>query len=427
MMAAWIPLLRRIWARALKDLHRSVDGLGVILQRRHAVLPLGLALAALAASPAAAQAPSDQAAPNPIGDLVQELPIIGGGTAAPGLPSLPGRPGSGAEQPSQPAGPPAAPEPGPTTKAPPTDAGGGTGDGGQNTDGESGAEPATASDLDGRGSGDDAARKGASAPKDSAARPATGAAAAGSSVGSASGAGPAGDGGIVNQAPPEAEHGTLERIVTVVPWPVDVAIALLAGLLGLMTVRSARDRRRLAEAERLAMTDPLTGLPNRQDAELHLQRLAAVAARSGRPLAVAIVDLDHFKAINDDFGHQAGDASLRGVARALRGELRDADHVGRLGGEEFVAILPDTGTEEACAVAERIRERIAAMPRKVDRRVTASLGVAAMPDDAASVDDLMAAADRALYAAKKAGRDRVIWAGALDDAARRERHPTVPA
>jgi diguanylate cyclase (GGDEF)-like protein len=144
-------------------------------------------------------------------------------------------------------------------------------------------------------------------------------------------------------------------------------------------------------------------------------------------VAIALVDLDHFKAVNDDFGHQAGDATLRGVARALRSELRDADHVGRLGGEEFLAILPDTGPQEAVAVAERIRERIAAMPRKVDRAVTASVGVAAMPGDATGVDQLMGAADRALYAAKDGGRDRVVWSGALeqqrDDGRRRAAVP----
>jgi diguanylate cyclase (GGDEF)-like protein len=434
--------------------------LGVILHRRHAALTIGLAVAALAAPSAAAQAPSDEpappagaerlpidpagiahgvttgvagaleGAPEPVGGVVQALPpLVDGALAAPGPLPVPD------EGPSRGAGPPSSPaphEPAPTGIEPPAAlTGGEPADSSQISGGGAVAgTPAKAEGSDGGDRGRTAGEAKGSAPEVAAAHAAARVTTTSSSGDVAGGGGPAGGAGIANLPPPEREHerGALERIVTVVPWPVDVAIALLAGLLALMTVRSVRDRRRLKEAERLAMTDPLTGLPNRQDSALYLQRLAAASARSGRPVAIALVDLDHFKAINDDFGHQAGDATLRGVARALRSELRDADHVGRLGGEEFLAILPDAGPEEAVAAAERIRERIAAMPRKVDRQVTASLGVATMPRDATGVVALMAAADRALYAAKEAGRDRVVWAGALDDAPQgSERRTAVPA
>src|SRR5699024_2520747 len=124
----------------------------------------------------------------------------------------------------------------------------------------------------------------------------------------AAGGAPASAHAAAAEAPSERglDRGALERIVAVVPWPVDAAIALLTALLGLMTARSVRDRRRLAEAERLARTDALTGLPNRPDAELFLRRLVASSARTGRPLSIALADLDHFKAINDEFGHAAG-------------------------------------------------------------------------------------------------------------------------
>jgi diguanylate cyclase (GGDEF)-like protein len=225
--------------------------------------------------------------------------------------------------------------------------------------------------------------------------------------------------------PAVGERGGLERIVAIVPLPVDVALAVMAALLALMTFRSVRDRRRLAAAEHLARTDGLTGLSNRQDLEGILESLIARAHRSGRPVSVALIDLDHFKAINDDFGHAAGDATLRNVARALTSELRLGDHVGRYGGEEFLAILPDLGAHEALLVAERIRERVAAMPRKVGRPVTASLGVASLPGDAANRQDLLAAADRALYAAKEAGRDRVFWADAVEARDRPAAEPAV--
>lgn len=205
---------------------------------------------------------------------------------------------------------------------------------------------------------------------------------------------------------------TIERIVGVVPLPLKVALGVLAALLVLALGGAWRTRRRLSRAERLAATDPLTGLPNRRQADEVLVRLVAAARRTGRPLAVALVDLDHFKAINDRYGHTAGDVTLRETGAAIRAFLRCSDHVARFGGEEFLLLLPDTSGTDAMAVAKKLRRRIAGLEvAELDGGVTASLGVAAFPQDGDSPDELINAADAALYRAKENGRDRVEGAG----------------
>lgn len=166
------------------------------------------------------------------------------------------------------------------------------------------------------------------------------------------------------------------------------------------------------ELRRMAASDPLTGLPNRRRLMERGADEARRAHRYRRPLAAVIVDLDHFKAINDIFGHAAGDVALLEAARACRAALRDVDMFARLGGEEFVALLPETGPAEAAAAAERLRAAIAqAAPDAAapGRRLTASVGVACLRAGE-SFDFLLARADEAMYRAKKAGRNQVCVA-----------------
>jgi diguanylate cyclase (GGDEF)-like protein len=171
--------------------------------------------------------------------------------------------------------------------------------------------------------------------------------------------------------------------------------------------------RNLAIAEHRAATDGLTGLPNARSVRETLTRMVAQTARSGGSLAAIALDLDHFKALNDQYGHQAGDEVLAGLGAALSRSLRASDFAGRWGGEEFVVLLPDTDAAGAADVAAKLRDLIGTIRvPSVPVGVTASLGVAALPEHAATSDDLLRAADRALYAAKAAGRDRVIVSGA---------------
>jgi two-component system cell cycle response regulator len=150
--------------------------------------------------------------------------------------------------------------------------------------------------------------------------------------------------------------------------------------------------------------DPLTRVHNRRFLFSHLRALLSGARRHERPLSVAIVDLDGFKAVNDRYGHAVGDALLVAVARALRGSVRKEDAVGRLGGEEFLALLPDTGPSAAVRAAERLRAAVAAANGPVP--VTASVGWATL-EPGEDADDVVRRADDALYEAKAAGRDAV--------------------
>jgi len=200
----------------------------------------------------------------------------------------------------------------------------------------------------------------------------------------------------------------LERIVGVVPTPVKIAIGMLVAMLAFAIAGARRTQRRLALAEQCATTDALTGLPNRRHADEVLERLLAAARRTRRPLSVVLFDLDHFKAINDNFGHSIGDEALRATASATRELLRGSDHAARFGGEEFLLLLPETSADDALIVAEKLRAQIAELEVEgLDREVTASFGVAAYPDHEATADRLIEAADAALYRAKAAGRNRV--------------------
>jgi diguanylate cyclase (GGDEF)-like protein len=166
--------------------------------------------------------------------------------------------------------------------------------------------------------------------------------------------------------------------------------------------------RNLALSQTRALTDGLTGLPNRRAVEDALKRAAAYADRTQTALGLVLLDLDHFKQINDLYGHDKGDEVLAAVGVALASHVRESDFGGRFGGEEFVVLLPDTDREGAAAIAERIRVAVAQIEVPgVSRPITASFGVASTPEDASEPTVLMRGADRALYLAKSRGRNRV--------------------
>ena len=189
-----------------------------------------------------------------------------------------------------------------------------------------------------------------------------------------------------------------------------MAMVSLATVMGLLLVLSWIVVEPMAALAVAARTDGLTGLVNHRSFQERLRHEQRLATRRSLPLCLLMVDVDHFKAFNDTFGHPAGDAVLRAVAGTLKGGVRVTDTVARYGGEEFAVLLPGTSLEQGVRIAEKLRAAIAAAPLvRVDRRarVTVSIGVAAMPMAMVSASDLVERADAALYEAKRAGRDRV--------------------
>jgi two-component system, cell cycle response regulator len=170
-------------------------------------------------------------------------------------------------------------------------------------------------------------------------------------------------------------------------------------------------RNRIEESVEMAITDGLTGLHNRRYMETHLKTLVETARKSGRPLSVLVADIDFFKKVNDSYGHDAGDDVLREFAARFRRNTRGIDLACRLGGEEFVIIMPDTDIGRAFQVGERLRACIAAEPfdiqNDISLRVTASVGISAF-EKSDTPATLFKRADQALYAAKREGRNRVV-------------------
>ena len=176
----------------------------------------------------------------------------------------------------------------------------------------------------------------------------------------------------------------------------------------------------LQRAEALSVTDDLTQLYNSRYLNQVLRREAKRASRSGRPLSLLFIDLDGFKGVNDTHGHLAGSQALVEAAGVIRRSARETDVVSRFGGDEFSLILPDTGSEGAAAVGERVRERVAEHPflasEGLDIHLTISVGVATLPDVAASAEELVKAADGAMYRVKESGKNGVYIARGLDAA-----------
>jgi len=163
-------------------------------------------------------------------------------------------------------------------------------------------------------------------------------------------------------------------------------------------------------AHRLAEHDALTGVLNRRAILARLRAAFAQARQSGEPLSLLFLDLDHFKRVNDSFGHRAGDQCLRGVIAPIAGELRQGDALGRYGGEEFLILLPGAGPLDAETVAERIRHRVQEMALLVSGtriELTVSVGVASLDAGVITLDDLIERADAALYRSKSGGRNLV--------------------
>lgn len=172
-------------------------------------------------------------------------------------------------------------------------------------------------------------------------------------------------------------------------------------------------RTREAQVRELSRRDALTGAWNRGYLSELMAREVASAERSGQPLAIVVVDLDLFKRINDEHGHAAGDLALIHAARQLGAAIREVDHLGRYGGEEFVLLLPNCNEENARITAERCRRALSAEPVKTDKAeltLNGSFGVASVRGASIDSDDLFRRADQALYQAKEAGRNRVVVA-----------------
>lgn len=186
----------------------------------------------------------------------------------------------------------------------------------------------------------------------------------------------------------------------------------VAGLVGV--IFDITERKQLEERlERLASYDDLTGIYNRREALKRLEQAIRAARRNQRPLSVALLDIDFFKQVNDQYGHESGDQALVQVAEQLRLSCREYDVVARYGGEEFLLILPDTELQQARALAERLRLRMAhtslQLPHGRQANVTISTGLAGYdrPDKLPDATPLLAAVDKALYRAKHLGRNRV--------------------
>jgi diguanylate cyclase (GGDEF)-like protein len=196
-------------------------------------------------------------------------------------------------------------------------------------------------------------------------------------------------------------------------WYCGRSLTLVAAAVVLLAMLAAF-RRLKASAEHDAATDPLTGLANRRSAQVAFDQMFARARRSGAPLGVLSLDLDHFKQVNDRYGHETGDLVLTQVGHLLTQSFRYGDVVARVGGEEFLILLPDTGEARTLVLGERIRGLVAAMVVPgMTGRMTASLGAATMRPDDLTTATLLRRVDTALYEAKHTGRDRVVAAPAV--------------
>jgi diguanylate cyclase (GGDEF)-like protein len=202
-----------------------------------------------------------------------------------------------------------------------------------------------------------------------------------------------------------------------------IAIVPLAISVGMFSAAMMRAERRQRQESSL---DPLTGLLNRKSLQGRVAELAEQARLTGDAVALVVLDVDHFKEINDTYGHARGDVVLRGIADAIRGQLRSFELAYRVGGEEFLVVLPGIDLEHGAGVAERLRTRMEELnPDGIS--LTVSLGVSAARGEAVTLTGLFDAADRALYAAKRGGRNRVETACAGPPAVAASSSPVAAA
>lgn len=211
-----------------------------------------------------------------------------------------------------------------------------------------------------------------------------------------------------------------ERLRRYVTWLLVGSVGGLVLLFAAYRRVQLRERAAQSRIERLAHFDMLTGLPNRALLADRLAQESARAKRGARPFAVLMFDLDGFKKVNDTWGHAAGDYVLKQVAARARECVRASDTIGRLGGDEFLAVLPETSLEGAQGVAEKLREALRApyVVAKSTATLGASVGIAIFPQHGTDADDLLRAADGALYHSKREGKNRISVARAPRDSAK---------
>ncbi len=200
----------------------------------------------------------------------------------------------------------------------------------------------------------------------------------------------------------------IDTVATIAdPVPVIATLALLAGVVSIVLALQAAELHHRGEA----ILDPLTGLLNRHALAPRFAELSVQARANSQPVCLLLCDVDNFKAVNDEHGHDQGDAVLRDVAYALRTQLRSFELVYRLGGEEFLVVLAGAGLGEGLEIAERLRAAVE-RSRPTGIQVTISLGVSAARGEQVLYEPLFKAADTALYAAKRAGRNQAVAAAA---------------
>ena len=218
----------------------------------------------------------------------------------------------------------------------------------------------------------------------------------------------------LNQAGAGEQQRLMNRMVVVVIVLTALLLVIIGGLLWALRGLTGQTER----LQQLTLTDTLTRLPNRRALLAQVDQALARGTRTGEPVTLALVDVDDFKGINDAYGHPVGDAVLHLLAEHLASLVRAADMTARIGGEEFGFLMPDTDSEHAQPICERIRQSVHELPLPVPddrRRLSVSIGVAtAAPGTVSSFNALYVRADRALYEAKNSGRDRVVVAESSD-------------
>jgi diguanylate cyclase (GGDEF)-like protein len=218
--------------------------------------------------------------------------------------------------------------------------------------------------------------------------------------------------------------GSHEKLADLVVPAVFFLGACFVLVVNLLSLETARDVRYMAVLERENITDPVLGIHNRRYLERRLATEVARASRYGMTLSVLLIDIDHFKRINDTYGHPVGDVVLRGLAQLIVNTVRTTDIVARYGGEEIMVITPSTPVKTAAQLAERLRKAVEEAPlaipadlhRELDKmHITVSIGVACFGRQAVDMKELVQNADKAMYRAKSEGRNRVV-VGCVTDA-----------
>jgi diguanylate cyclase (GGDEF)-like protein len=209
--------------------------------------------------------------------------------------------------------------------------------------------------------------------------------------------------GLVAQMRTNRNQIVIDGIVTI-----GILLALLYFLAWKLVGRLDETQKRL---KHIAVTDELTGLKNRRQIIEQMNKEYQRAVRTGGTLSLILLDIDHFKRVNDSYGHAVGDRVLRAVAEEMQDGLRTYDLLGRIGGEEFLIASPGSALDEAAGLADRIRQKIKGrtiQDRTREITVTVSAGVTSLSEQDASADAILQRADEALYLAKQQGRDRVV-------------------